>query len=697
MAVKTAMLITVGTSLIENLRKERIKECGSFTDPSNDSPLLGAKSEQIIAVLYDRFSGNLQDQLHKNLSGVSFLSAEVQSFCFWLSQQPPGSVALSHIILMPTKTADKKAETCAEKVKKIFQNQVFNSEFAKPYLPDEGVKISIKPFRLRLENEHALDEDIAGFLRKLDEDISTLGEKGIRRIVLNITGGYKGLTPFFSLVGFLQENVEVIYQHEEANLVLRVPPLPLAWDYKLFDEYRSLIRAKDEVTITALPEKFRLLFEEKGERWVENPFGKLLENIYIQDRLKRFGYGVRLIRRLPSELQEELEGRIPRWEHIWIGDQIPETVEHSKGHSGRVMEYAASLLEPLFARYPKFLNGEELYCLICCLWLHDIGHTALTYRLPDDKVIPIALFPTLVRMFHNFLSEQRILDYDYLPKKDREIVALISKYDRAAMPLRKDDESWKKGKAFGVTADPLEEELAKEGIAFRGQQIGKDRILLLCSLLQIIDALDVQSDRVVDDYYWAERKQRTREEVDYYRSLLGERLPSLDVCSGKPDELANRARDLACRVDTAYNEWVESLEVSEEFEDTFKKELVQLVHDVLYLDDKETLDRELLTEVLSLLDRIGFKMLQEAHFRKHSRVKLVYLTYRDGPSNFPVYHIQMIFDMENSITLRDKQKIAGEIWKEVKKVNNILSDNDLYFEGVFEGDTRLQPAEGETG
>ena len=197
MAVKTAMLITVGTSLIENLRKERIKECGSFTDPSNDSPLLGAKSEQIIAVLYDRFSGNLQDQLHKNLSGVSFLSAEVQSFCFWLSQQPPGSVALSHIILMPTKTADKKAETCAEKVKKIFQNQVFNSEFAKPYLPDEGVKISIKPFRLRLENEHALDEDIAGFLRKLDEDISTLGEKGIRRIVLNITGGYKGLTPFY--------------------------------------------------------------------------------------------------------------------------------------------------------------------------------------------------------------------------------------------------------------------------------------------------------------------------------------------------------------------------------------------------------------------------------------------------------------------------------------------------------------------
>ena len=695
-AKKVAMLIPVGTSLIDNLRKKRIEEAGSFTD-LNDNSLIRDEAEKIICSLYDHLFEDLQQRLstwNPNIN-MEFPSAEVQSFCFWLAEQPKNSVELSHIILMPTDTP--KAKACANKVKEIFEDQILTSEFVKPYTYKGNVILpDPEPFQLRLEDEQGFAEDIAKFLTNLHKKVKCLKGEGVDRIVFNITGGYKGLTPFFSLIGFLEEDIEVIYQHEEAKLVLRVPPLPLSWDYKLFDEYRSFIKRSNPVAQP--PAKFRILFERREDQWIKNPFGQLLEDIYDRDRLKRFGYGARLIRRLPSKLREKLEeNNIPRWEHIWIGDQIPETVEHSRGHSSRVMEYAASLLEPVFAENPNFLTGEELYCLICCLWLHDVGHTALTFELPDNKVVPIALFPSLVRMLHNLLSYQRILKCEYLPNGERKAVALISKYDRAAIPL-KGEGTWDKGKVFGITVGALEKEVPEEGIDFMDGKISKDKVLLLCSLLRVIDALDVQSDRVVDEHYWAERRQRTREEVCYYMNLLEQRLPLLDSCQ---TELKGCIEQLYEEIKCAYKKWNESLrncldwkaadEVREELEGALEGKMAEVVRKILDLNDD--LERELLLGTLSLLDRIGFKMLQEAHFRKHSRVKLVYLTYYKDDDNIK-YRIQMVFDPDINITDNQKRKIAGEIWKEVEKVKDILKKNGLYFEGVFEDEKQLQGGNG---
>ena len=540
MGTKTTMLITVGTSLLDVLKGKCIDKHGRFID-SHNKPLKGAGALHVIGSLYNSFFGDLKQQLDRwepNIS-VTFPSAEIQSFCFWLAANPKKSVTLSHIILMPTETHEAKA--CANKIREILLNQVLKSGFVQPYLPTgENVVIpSPEPFLLRIEDTRSFSEDIARFLKKLNDIMEHLRIAGAERFVFNITGGYKGLTPFFSLIGFLEEDIEVIYQHEEAKVVLRVPALPLAWDLKLFDEYRCLLRAEEKSPMTTPPGKFQILFDKRNSEWSKNPFGGLLEEVYVRDRLKRFGYGARLVRRLPGTFQEELENRIPRWENIWIGDQIPETVEHSRGHSQRVMEYAASLLEPLFAKKEDFLTDRELYCLVCCLWLHDIGHTALEFQLPDNKVVPVASFPTLVRNFHHFLSYQRILEQDYLSSDEKEVVALISKYDRRKMPLRTGDDDWR-DEDFGLVAEALQKTIPDDGLAFKGETIPKDRLIFLCALLRMIDALDVQSDRVIDDNYWKERRQRTKEEVDHYRSLLSKWLELLDLC---PDDFR---RDFCC-------------------------------------------------------------------------------------------------------------------------------------------------------
>jgi hypothetical protein len=529
------------------------------------------------------------------------------------------------------------------------------------------------------------------------------------------------LTPILTLYGFQREDVEVIYQHEDAPDFVQIPPLPMAWDLKTLDEYRSLVRR--ESLPRQPPPRFRAFFQkEKDGEWKQNAFGKLMAEIYEKDRLRRFGYGARLLRWLPTrEMREELDQKIARWEHIWIGDQIPETVEHSRGHSARLMEYAAELLEPIFERQPEWLTSEELYCLICCLWLHDIGHTSLELFLPDEPMKPnedtnsrlakfrrylglcgiqagiamepppsvnprrirAALFPSLVRLFHNFLSAQRICDpqYGYLHENERDAVALISMYDRAEMPLVGDG-WWEEGEIFGLMAPSLEQMLGNGGLSFRSETLDKEKVLLLCALLRVLDGLDIQSDRTVNEPYRQERCQRTQEEVNYYHSLWEEKYNKSS--QGERDQLECLNKQLMA----LHDEWAKSLEsgdlsqakkVREEAEERIKSLLLPLVQEAFKGEDLARL------EMLGLADRILFKMAQEAHFRKHSCVKLVYMVPTDPTQQ--VYKIYMTFDKELELDKQQRKEIAKEVWEEVKKVSHVLQKSSINFDGIFDAGT----------
>lgn len=714
MRVDTAMLITVGLSLRDNVQKEYWRNLGELK--SEDSILLSM--EKYYNDVYPDLRGTLNSTA---LNSVSFPSAEIQTFCYWLKQFGE-EIMLKKVILMPTKV--DKAVICAKRIERILKDEVFQSRLCTGLLPDDTSElIEIRPFQLRIEDEALFTQDVAAFLEYLEALIRRLEGEGIHRKYLNITGGYKGLVPIFSLFGFIQEeDLESVYQHEEGESIIRIPPLPLAWDMKLFDEYRSLLGGRDELNFEP-PAKFRLLFEEKDGLWEKNPFGEFLEKIYDRDKLKRFGYGARLVRRLKdTSLQNKIREGADRWQHIWIGDQIPETVEHSRGHSMRLLVYGADILEPMLETNPDFLQDDDLYLLICCMWLHDIGHTVLEYTLQDNTMVPVTMFPSLVREWHSILSYECIkaTENDYLSEDEREAVALISKYHRGCMPLREQMRSLKDAwenrvwdKVFGIKVDPLETVLGESGgLAFRGNVIDIDKALFLCALLRIIDGCDVQLDRVVDDNYLQERKQRCIYEVDTYQKILEKRHVLLELCSdineinklidylndcikfwktttvpnaqqAQLEEVKNRVK----KIEKAIFGEVENGEVKQQGE--LKKTLGL----------KDAYQVQIRMEILSLINRIAFKMQQEAHYRKHSQVKLVYITYEPTDSGVK-YQIHLVFDEDEgaetaSVTIEDKREIAKDIFKEIVLVGDILRSHGMEFEGVFWQGENLIPEGGE--
>lgn len=736
---RTAVLMTVGISLAEKIY-ERIRDDAqagqrlhqrNWQRPSESQ--VGDNPQGYYPIAYP--TGELRQSINNNyaapmnctLHQVEFPGAEVESFCYWLwdvAKRTPNQVNLEHIILLPTNTT--KAKQCAEVVKGILGQEVLSSNLCDAQwvavAPNCPNSIQVDPFDLDLRNPEQFARNVGDFLGKVDQLVKSLKEQGIERVVLNITGGYKVMVSIFSSFGFLRQDVDVqvIYKHEDEPVLVDVPPLPVAWDFKLFDEYRTLIRGRVSINFEP-PAKLRVMFIPEGSQWRRSPFAQALQAIYEQNRLRRFGVGVRLMGRLPNGLRRQLEEQIPRWEHIWIGDQIPETVEHSRGHSVRVLEYAADLLEPKFRAASNFLTTDELYLLLCCLWLHDIGHTGLTFTIPDTScTIPIGMFPSLVRRLHNFLSYERIRDSEanYLPENEREAVALISKYNGGKFPLLKTHQDWRDDVFSPVCLQPLEKQLDDKPLLFRNGSIQPRRALLLSTLLRVIDGCDLQSDRVIDEKYRRERHHRTRMEVNYLWSRLEERWTFLNSCKTYKQKL-EELKDLLKHWWQKWegiregDDWDDARRVQEAMDDEAEPQIACLVgacynpaivrpphlkkenkqYDLNDWERPDANQREILLDLLSLLDRIAFKIRQEAHFRKHSRVKLVYLTYEGG------YRFNMVFDESRGrLTDEQKKELAKELWNELvnqktglNDVQEVLQQSDIIFEGVYSEGGKIFP------
>jgi len=610
-------------------------------------------------------------------------------------------ILLEKVFLLPTDTLDSRA--CADQIKRIILDAVFQSRLISKStvkLGENARDISICSFDLNVRDERNFSQDAASFMAMIENKLVELDAAGIQHRVFNITGGYKVLVSMFSLFGFLRDDVEIIYKHEDAEKLITIPSLPLSWDFKLFDEYRSLVHEGRESLDFEPPSKLEALFQREGSSWRKNAFGTILEGIYDQDKFKRFGSGARLMQYLNPQLQQELEGHISRWEHIWIGDQIPETVEHSRGHSTRLLEYASDLLEPYIQSNPEFLKDEELYLFICCLWLHDVGHTALTYDFEqensDTVTIPVAMFPTLVRRWHSLLSYKLIRTDDYLCPGERDAVALISKYHRGKFPLTSSQNTYQ-DEQFPIAVGPMAEQLDMP-LRFRGNNLVADKVLLIAALLKVIDGCDVQSDRIINESYWKMRTARTKVEVDYLFHIIENRLELLDFCNCCSKSQIERLRGLlgCCRekwdaVSTSEPEarWGEAEKVEKFVDGKIEGPLFAAVAGICFQENFDGTEREILLEQLSLIDRAAFKMRQEAHFYKHSRVKLVYLTGQNQR-----YQFNMTFDQAVKLSDQQKVELAKGLWKEYTAVKKVIEGNGIQFEGVFSRGNKIYPLDG---
>jgi len=80
-------------------------------------------------------------------------------------------------------------------------------------------------------------------LPNLIEQLKALGINK-EKIILNITGGYKGMIPFLTILGQIYENVEIMYLYEESKEIIEIPKLPVSFDWSVLEE--ACLYLKDE-------------------------------------------------------------------------------------------------------------------------------------------------------------------------------------------------------------------------------------------------------------------------------------------------------------------------------------------------------------------------------------------------------------------------------------------------------------------
>lgn len=696
MTRKVVILTTIGTSIKDNFEKYLKNNDKKFIETVIWSSVKNPTED------YDKFINEFIYNLDRNglkyFSNKLFPSAEIQSLWLFFEKSIEFTTKewdVEKIILYHTETEEdvfNTGEICANAVKKIID------EAKKQYTKGISKDTIVITEKFKLKNIDNTEEFKAGLIDLFTKCRQQI--EGARResklIVLNITGGYKALIPFTSLFGFLERGIKTIYGFEEAKDIISIPSLPLNWDYRTLDEFRVIFTGLNKEIDTGiyniLYPKIQVFFDlNKGrDKYIKNAFGDLISDVYKRERHRRYGYGVPLLEKFKDqELREKLEKRLDEWEYLWIGDQIPETVEHTRNHSLRLLELAYYFLE----LRGLSLSDEELFLLISAIWLHDIGHSALTYKFLKGYELKVAEFPSLVRGWHNLLSYERIKNKNLLEDEETSnSIALICKYHRNKMPLY-GCEAWKDEIFTEISVEPLKKILNSKKIKiYDDKEIQKESVLLVTSILRFIDACDVQSDRVVTPEYRDLREKRTEEEIDYYLTLLEKRRELWDLLSmyNKLDSLYCDVKEFLKKYQNLKDTWIHMSKAEKmEMENNYKEIQKRIMQELkTYIDNREIdkYEEEIIQYSLGLLDRILFKKIQEAHFIKHSGIKVVY--FRKDEEGLGVYFLP-----DKDALNEDIVQVAKEIYEKeyrgggdkTKSVEESFEKVGIKITGIYNG------------
>lgn len=526
-------------------------------------------------------------------------------------------------------------------------------------------------------------------------------------VTFNITGGYKGTIPYLTLFGMLYQEREIKnkkikpvikYLYEESEDIITLPNLPIAFDLPTWRDYRGLIRTlellpKEEaqtILKKVLPPHISGLFDLRDSKYKINPFGEELKNRYQEEKisLTPFGRDYLLLDKIEDEfLRAYLKGCINQWQHIWIGDKIPEMVEHQRGHTQRVLELAAEMLYPILEDEQRqiFQNNVDLASFIGAIWLHDLGHSGERFNLDNQEYI-IKGFPSLIRDFHNLITytiiqedesknyEERILFLAEVEIKEGEIkkrnnvsnieqiienIRIISKYHRKWTPLTPD-----KIKRKGKHCIKLKE------------AITDDKLRLLTALYRVLDACDTQIERTVDDAYIDTREMIVDREVN----VLMEEKREIEKA-----ELSLNIEDknLREKIKSIKQKLKNLTWIFEKSEET-KTKIDNIADHINYIVGRTITCPNLkvsepVKSWLSCLDQIFFKKRQPLHYEKHKGISAVMILPNGKEDEKYKFNI-IIVGSKDTKEEHLKKVLEDDIYSEYSEVKSIL---DQYLKFKF--------------
>lgn len=494
---------------------------------------------------------------------------------------------------------------------------------------------------------------------------SAAREDGLR-VILNLTGGFKGSIPYTALAGYFLEadEVEVHYLFENSDAILRLPLYPIGLDFPLWRRQGRLLGlARDRpgsVYDSALDPRMKKV--KDGSKGLPG----ILHEAYQRQRgtsplQHQAEEVVRVLGFTKKDLRESALKLVQLGDRIWLGDKLPMAADHASKHHTDLLEIALCLLLPLLdakgASGKEVLNEAERYVLLGAVLLHDSGHTL--DRLPLTGNGPFAGLPQLgslnaapptvplfrseIRELHHFLAYHRICG----PESDlpadlfaspalRQAIATLGVYHRKRTGWNNREPAPGKGRCpfWHVQLEP------PTAVDLSGQQIGFGKLV---ALLRLIDGCDNQLGRAGD----SADEQSFLKLLERDRETWIVRLRELVSClnAAWPDEQA--ARPLLGALSEA--EWNCALGLKNEISawleaEDEKSELPRLgdysassgIWEVrrklgeAVATGKSSCAAQAWLEVVRALDEIALRDRQEIHFVKHRCVEEIEVLTHDG-------------------------------------------------------------------
>ena len=616
-------------------------------------------------------------------TSYKFPTAEIQTILRWISDTIQGKASAVdelRIVMLPSE--DPKSiltshvtAVCLNQLKPLFSNIKLN-------ICRDGS--SIIPLPIKVDTRKDFLSSVSDLFSEFDKLIER--KKPDEEVIICSTGGYKAVSGFAMMYAQLH-SIPCLYSFEGSQAAYEVMSIPLGYAYSSLDEEINMLKAvhkNAEVNKDALPQ------------WVKDSeymITTLLKS-YEQAREKPYGTGEEIFRLLRkceggndwADYIQELLTR--KWGELWLGDQIPETVEHSRRHSKRLMELAANLFRCSGSRIKNIGFSDEdplpLALLIASIYLHDIGHTALSYPVAvkdddinDENLFPLGLFPSAVRELHHLLTgevlksvPERYFMCGKYPEKAEVLlkcIPLIAAHHRGYTVLKRgdsvkldsDSRIVKAGnlilgaEKFSEALKPLEELAENTGIP-----VGT--LLNVTALLRVLDGCDVQSDRVISRHYLDYRNQRSADEARLIQAEMMSCIRQL------PSGLQKEVRFIGGKIS------------DDDLNETCKRIYAKVFDTLTELKEQYGTWRNVqgyaLSEfmALSLANRLAFKREQHLHFQKHQCAAFILPVINADENIITVKIFQNdIADGNASETLKS---IAKDINGEYQAVANVLAD-----------------------
>lgn len=342
---------------------------------------------------------------------------------------------------------------------------------------------------------------------------------------VNMTGGYKSLSPYLVILNAFFPDTRVFYLYEDSKKLLWLPMYAIAFDYAAWFEHRALLLPFKNPGWTDSTQR-KALLEALGDKRIAAmvdhdtcdlaPVGRLVEETHQQlrddKRLSDFGAGTLILDLFKEQhYSDYLAERIGHWRYFATGDRIPETVEHGRGHVQRLLEFTRQLLAAWehTPATPK-LTDNQLLVLLSALWLHDIGHSGDRIVFDDivtstDRKTTYSVGDDLdqVRACHSLLSYQIIgEERDFLLPGAPEGVdrnKLVESVRLAALfHRRKMERSGKTSMNPGIV---IAQGYTDAGV-YNKTLFNQKEFSLVVALLRFIDGSDNQAERAGEDKYY---------------------------------------------------------------------------------------------------------------------------------------------------------------------------------------------------